>query len=206
MLGFADYRMYAVVGIVLTAGFVLLLSKHQREKILSYVHTSSRGRRISTSKTPPRSVSPERKALDDVPPPVDYKDIFPPSCRENLVKASEFLPLSRRNKLDTGENDSALFRKSVIPFTADFRECGPSTYTPTEVSIEEVQALGDFPNYAELSGVPLPEAYEEFKIETAVARPYRPLRWTYHQTMGMCKRCRCRRYTNLMSSPYEDGE
>ena len=189
MIDLADYSMYAVVGIVLTAGFVLLLSRQQRERILSYAHTSSRGRRISTSKTPPRSVSPERKVPNDVPPLVDYKDIFPPSTRENLVKASEFLSLSQRDKLEGGEIDGTLFRKSVIPFTADFRECGPSTYTPTEVSIEEVQSLGDFPNYAELSGVPLPEAYKEFKIETAIARPYRPLRWTYHQTMCMFERC-----------------
>ncbi|MCJ1433527.1 hypothetical protein MMC27_002890 [Xylographa pallens] len=187
MIGLTDYSMYAVVGIVLTAGFVLLLSRQQRERILSYAHPSSRGRRISTSKTPPRSVSPERKVPNDGPPPVDYKDIFPPSTRENLVKASELLLLSQRDKLDGGEIEGALFQKDVIPFTADFRECGPSTYTPTEVSIEEVRSLGDFPNYAELSGVPLPEAYKEFKIETAIARPYRPLRWTYHQTMSLTK-------------------
>ena len=78
-----------------------------------------------------------------------------------------------------------VFRKGIIPFTANYRECGPSTYTPMEISIEEVKALGDFPDYAELSGVPLPEAYNVFNIGTAIPRPYRPLRWAYHQTMCM---------------------
>ena len=188
MFGLGDYRVFAVAGVVLAAGFVLLLSRQQRERILSYVHTSPRGRRISTSKTPPRSLSLERKITNDIPPPVDYKDIFPPSARENLAKAAESLPMSQRDKLKGSEIESTLFRKSLVPFTADFRECGPSAYTSTEVSIEEVQALGDFPNYAELSGVPLPEAYKEFKIETAIARPYRPVRWTYHQTMCMFER------------------
>jgi hypothetical protein len=58
-------------------------------------------------------------------------------------------------------------------------------FTPCEFSTEEIKALGDFPDYVTLSGVPLPEAYPEFDINKAKPRPYRPFRWNYHQTM--CK-------------------
>ena len=49
--------------------------------------------------------------------------------------------------------------------------------------MDEIKALGDFPDYEALSGVPLPEPYKEFDIKTALPRPYRPFRWQYHQTM-----------------------
>jgi len=120
-----------------------------------------------------------------MPSPVDYRDICPPSRREALSKVAESLPAGQQEKLQGREVDETAFRKGIIPFTADYRECGPSTYTPMEISIEEVKALGDFPDYAELSGVPLPEAYNEFIIDTAIPRPYRPMRWAYHQTMCM---------------------
>ena len=55
--------------------------------------------------------------------------------------------------------------------------------TATGFTLEEIKRLGDFPDYAALSGVPLPRDYEGFEISTAKARPYRPLRWAYHQTM-----------------------
>ena len=70
--------------------------------------------------------------------------------------------------------------------TQDYRKCQEERYTPTGLSVAEVKALGDFPDYAALSGVPLPRAYgEEFDVDKALARPYRPFRWAYHQTMCM---------------------
>lgn len=51
--------------------------------------------------------------------------------------------------------------------------------------MEEIKALGDFPDYSKISGVLLPKAYKEFDIEKARPRPYRPFRWAYHQTMCM---------------------
>lgn len=180
---FADIFIYAASGIVLTIIFILVLSQRQREDLLAYLPISTRGRRISTSNTPPRSLSPEKKVPNNAPPPVDYKEIFPPSRREALAKAAETLSNSQKEKLKGVDVEQTNFRKGVIPFASDYRECGTSTYTPMEISIDEVKALGDFPNYAELSGIPLPQAYNEFKIETAQARPYRPLRWAYHQTM-----------------------
>ncbi|MCJ1473960.1 hypothetical protein MMC13_002616 [Lambiella insularis] len=184
---FSGNIIYAASGIVLTIIFILVLNKSQREGLLTYLPSSSRSRRISTSKTPPRSLSPEQKVPNNAPPPVAYQDIFPPSRREALVKTAELLSDSQKEKLHGLDVDESTFREGVISFTSNYKECGPSTYTPMEISIKEVKALGDFPDYAELSGVPLPKAYKEFKIETAQSRPYRPLRWAYHQTMSLTK-------------------
>ena len=177
------------IGVVLLIISFLVLSKNQKAFLhgyaASFLPAINRGRRVSTSKTPPRSLSPEKKIPSNAPAPVDYKEVFPPSTREALCKAAKSLPAPQGETLAVREVDQEDFRKNVIPFTADYRNYGPRMYTPTEISLEEVKALGDFPNYAELSGVPLPEAYKEFDIEKAIPRPYRPFRWAYHQTM--CK-------------------
>ena len=183
MEGLEDYLLYAVICVLLSVIALLALTRQQREAILTYLPLASRGRRASTSTTPPRSLSPETKIPSNALPPQDYKDIFPPSSRETLARATEKLSLAQKEKLLGRHLVDGEFRKGLIPFTADYRECGPSTYTPTEISVEEIKALGDFPDYAELSGVPLPRPYKEFDIDRALARPYRPFRWAYHQTM-----------------------
>ena len=114
--------------------------------------------------------------------PADYKDLFPPTTRNMLSLAAQHLPDAQRIKSKNGVNHHEL-RKNLIPFEADFRQCGPSKYTPSGISLEDVEVLDDFPDYAALSGVPLPEPYKNFDITKAKARPYRPFRWAYHQTM-----------------------
>ena len=57
--------------------------------------------------------------------------------------------------------------------------------TATGFTVEEIRRLGDFPDYATLSDIPLPNEYKGFNITTAMPRPYRPYRWPYHQTMCM---------------------
>lgn len=182
-----QYLIAIAVAVMVAAVLLMFTTKEQRHGLLdsgrSCMPAIGRERRASTSKTPPRSVSPENKVPNNGPSPVDYKDMFPPSRRERLAQLAERISPTQRERLRAGQVDPAAFRKGLIPFTADYRECGPSTYTPTEFSIEEIKALGDFPDYAELSGVPLPEAYTQFRIETALPRPYRPFRWAYHQTM-----------------------
>lgn len=59
----------------------------------------------------------------------------------------------------------------------------PTGFTPKTAA--EVKALGLYPDYEKLSGVPWPAPYEGFVLEKALPRPYRPFRWAYHQTM--CK-------------------
>ena len=132
-----------------------------------------------------KKVPIEKKASNNGQPPVEYKNIFPPSSRDLLLKVAESLSASKRRNIGVREIDQEEFTKNVIPLEADYRTCGPSTYTPTGISMAEIKALGDFPDYSKLSGVPLPEAYKEFEIEKALPRPYRPFRWAYHQTM--CK-------------------
>ncbi len=169
------------ISFIISSVAYLALSKRQRDLILSRFHF--RGRRASTSNTPPRSLSPVRKLPNNVPPAIDYKDTFPPSGREALVKVAGSLPLHRQLKVGRVQINEDEFRKSLIPLTAHYETCGSSAYTPTGFSIGEVKALGDFPDYAELSGVPLPEPYHECDFEKALPRPYRPFRWSYHQTM-----------------------
>jgi hypothetical protein len=77
-------------------------------------------------------------------------------------------------------------RPLQAPLDVPFADWHSEAYTPTEFSKAEIETLRDFPDYATLSGVPLPQAYEEFKIEEAQPRPYRPFRWAYHQTMCKC--------------------
>ena len=143
-----------------------------------------RGRRTSASKTPPRSESPKDKKDSSLPALAlaDYKDILPPSIRENLVKVAR--KIAQTATVNPVVNEAEVC-KNLIPFETDYRICGPSTYTPIGVSSEEIKSLGDFPDYASLSGVPLPNKYDGFQIDKAIARPYRPFRWAYHQTM--CK-------------------
>jgi len=185
----SEQYLLATLGVTLCGIILLVLNKRQRGHLLPYlsswISALPRGRRISSAKTPPRSVSPEKKVPNNGPPLVDFIDIFPPSSREALAKVSENLEPGPKGKLSGGQVSPVAFKKGLIPFSADYRECGSSKYTPMEISMEEVRALGDFPDYAQLSGVPLPKPYKEFQIESALPRPYRPFRWSYHQTM--CK-------------------
>lgn len=184
-----QYLIAIAIGVMVAAVLLMFMTKEQRDGLLadglSCMQTVARERRIiSTSNTPLRSVSPDKKLPNtNACLPADYKDIFPPSRREILDQLAECIPPAQRQPLGAGELDPTAFRKSLIPFTTDYRECGPSAHTPTEFSMAEVAALGDFPDYAKLSGVPLPDAYKQFNIDTALPRPYRPFRWPYHQTM-----------------------
>ena len=56
--------------------------------------------------------------------------------------------------------------------------------TPTGFSVADIRKLGDFPDYARLSGIRLPEAYPEYDFNKSTPRPYRPFRWPHHQTMS----------------------
>ena len=187
------YLIIVALGVILICIISFILTKYQSKVITEYLVSRMpniiRGRRISTSKTPPRSFSPEKKVPSNTPSAVDKKDVFPPSCRDSLARIVDGLPSASKARLRHGQIDQTEFKKNLIPLVADYRECGPTTYTPTEISIDEVKALGDFPNYAELSGVPLPQAYRGFKLENAIPRPYRPFRWAYHQTMCTCFWC-----------------
>ena len=190
---------------ILFSGISYLVQTKKRKKVIreqlsSWLPDFSRGRRTSTSRTPPRSLTPEKKVPNNAPPPNAYKDIFPPSSRGNLpVWARSWTSILGAFKVaENGDTNQEQLKKKLIPWEADFRKCDSSTYTPMEITIGEVKALGDFLNYSKLSGVPLPQAYKEFEIEKAIPRPYRPFRWAYHQTM--CKSWLCSAFPSLNSS------
>jgi hypothetical protein len=100
----------------------------------------------------------------------DYQSTFPPSRRSFCTKLKSVATKSPKDRTHPNASQDAKFISCTSSATG---------FTP-----EEIQMIGHFPDYAELSGVPLPKPCLEFKIETALPRPYRPFRWVYHQTMG----------------------
>jgi hypothetical protein len=115
----------------------------------------------------------------------EYRNSFPPSRRLALAELID-------NRFSVGGKSGKGL--SEIPQNTDKRlpddqnVLGPQYKkysTPTGFTVEEIKALGNFPDYATLSGVPLPAPYTDFDIKTAMSRPYRPFRWSNHQTM--CK-------------------
>lgn len=183
-----DDRQLLIAGIALCLSAIayLALSQKQRDTIIQRLGLPLRGRRASSARTPPRSLSPDKKVESNIAPKsTEYVSTFPPDRREALAKVAQSLPSKQREAMGDLAFDLASLAKSVMGFDDDFRTCDEAKYTPMGISVKEVKALGDFPDYASLSDVPLPEPYAEFDIDKAIARPYRPFRWAYHQTM--CK-------------------
>lgn len=187
------------IGLLLSVISFLVQTKSQqktiRQNVAAWLPNFTRGRRTSTSKTPPRSLTPEKNVPNNAPSPSAYEDIFPPSTRGNLpIWTRSWRSLAAGLKSTNGESEinQVVSAENVIAFEQDYRDASRSTYTPMGISIGEVKALGDFPDYSKLSGVPMPNAYAEFNLESAIPRPYRPFRWAYHQTM--CRFCSCVRF------------
>lgn len=107
-------------------------------------------------------------------------NVFPPSRRAALPR---LLPSS---KLGTRGVTIPLkdLRDNQIP-TAKVQPLNQKDlFTSTSLLTQEIQALGRFPDYSVLSGVPHPTPAPSFDIAKATFRPFRPFRWAYHQTMG----------------------
>lgn len=165
------------------ATIVLVFDGKQRNVVLQ--RFDIRRRRATGSLTPPRSLSPEKQGLppNKASSDHDFSKAFPPSRRGALAN----LPSDALQ----GPGKTA---KQLSEISPDYRNCLPSEdswdldkfadhATATGFTLEEIKRLGHFPDYAALSGIPLPQEYEGFDISTAKARPFRPLRWAYHQTM-----------------------
>lgn len=165
-----------------------IATKSGRQVVLDNLHF--RRRRTSGARTPPRSISPgknEKQQVNDAPaskPSLqapDFPSALPPSRRSALAEAGRAIGKTLPSGPEPSEED---ILEGQIPFTRSYELENESTkYTPTGFSTEEIKALGDFPPYEILSGVPLPEPYEGFDHTKALPRPYRPFRWSYHQTM-----------------------
>lgn len=178
-------QVLAFFGLALLASAIpyFLSNKKQRDAVLATLGFQKQPSRESF--TPPRSLSPAKQGLPANTPPDEapYKDVFPPHRRSALAEIKGF---------KVGKKTGA--QLSLV--SPDTSKCVPNNdnvydpkyakhITPLGFTMEEVVALGDFPDYAALSGVPLPKPYKEFDFTKAKPRPYRPFRWAYHQTM--CK-------------------
>jgi LPXTG-motif cell wall-anchored protein len=168
---------------VLSSSAYLLFSKRRREVVLDRLRL--RRRRASGANTPPRSLSPKKDRNDDSSETTDpdYKDVFPPSRRFTLAQVAPDIIVQFPQAEGSLLQSTPEKRPQCIPIDVPFDQADSKAMSPTEFSVEEIKALGDFPDYATLSGVPLPEPYENFNLEKALPRPYRPFRWQYHQTM-----------------------
>jgi len=166
------------VGLVLVAATAVytVLYRASAKSLLNRV--SIRDRRDSTAKTPPRSVSPDNKDVKSATSPSSYNHALPPLRREAMLQLKGAAMRWR-------EVEETEMQRNILPMTADYRTSPGKLYTPTGFTVDEIKTLGDFPDYATLSGVPLPSAYPEHDIDRAKPRPYRPFRWAYHQTMCM---------------------
>jgi hypothetical protein len=135
---------------------------------------------------PQRSPSLTKHGEKFTPPTgQEYKDAFPPSRRLALAELTDSR-FSVGGKSGKGLSEIPHNTDKSLPDDQNVLAPQYKKFsTPTGFTVEEIKALGNFPDYATLSGVPLPAPYTDFDIKTAMSRPYRPFRWSYHQTM--CK-------------------
>lgn len=115
----------------------------------------------------------------------DYSKIFPPSQRQLHPKATLTSSTASNEKGDFDTRDLSISLNPILKLDADYRLANPLTYIYSGFTVGDVRALGDFPDYAKLSGVPLPLSLKDFDVDNSPSRPYRPFRWPYHQTMCM---------------------
>ncbi|EUC37229.1 hypothetical protein COCCADRAFT_86138 [Bipolaris zeicola 26-R-13] len=169
------FNLLLLLGAAFLVGSALALLRRSRRTIL-LERLRAGGRRVSGARTPPRSLSPSQKT--EIPLEVDYSDSFPPSRRSTLVG------ILKDEELDEPTED---WTKNMLPIETSYSKADDTKRLPCGFSVKEIKALGNFPDYATLSGVPLPNPCPEFDINKALPRPYRPFRWPYHQTMSLSK-------------------
>lgn len=129
---------------------------------------SRRTRARDSAETPPRSVSPARSSEKPLLEQKFPNRVAPEKKSASIAEIlSSFIPGSRK----------PLAAAPTKPSNAE------ATNPVTNRTDAEIDSYGDFPDYAALSGVPLPAPYQNFDINKALPRPYRPFRWAYHQTM-----------------------
>ena len=182
------------IGVIffLSSAVVLAVNKRQREAVLEKLHF--RHRRSSGASTPPRSFSPNAKPSTVTNP--DFYSTFPPSRRCVLPQLAAKASASNSKILIGTEPSVDFLLEDPLPTTRSYGiENEVPKYTPTGFSTAEIESMGDFPAYDVLSGVPLPEPYDQFDSTKALPRPYRPFRWAYHQTM-----CKTRLWYRLTAS------
>lgn len=110
---------------------------------------------------------------------ISYTNVFPPSQRQQLSLLGPKFAGTKEINLATVPSSR------IVKLNEDVSKCSDAQYNFSGFSVKDIRLLGRFPDYATLSGVPLPTALLDFDITKAKPRPYRPFRWPYHQTMCM---------------------
>ncbi|KAB8302573.1 hypothetical protein EYC80_005956 [Monilinia laxa] len=180
---------FGVMVFLLTV-LTLAYTQSWHKSLLSNFHIHHR--RASTSATPPRSLSPRRKTAENPSNSISkaptYYDALPPSRRLTLAQVARTIPPRFGSALTSSNPSIEHMAKNKLLMTQSYT-LGFETpkYTPMGFSTQELNAMGDFPPYDILTGVPLPQPYKGFSPKTALPRPYRPIRWQYHQTMSFHK-------------------
>lgn len=193
---FVIYSQWALVlGIIFLLSTISFLVSNKRRRDAIIERFDLQRRRTSGAKTPPRSLSlslekigtlhnSEKDQLLLSNPNAEFINSFPPSRRYVLAQLAEHASAADKKALTGPEPSIDFLRDASLPTTRSYDlENDSPKYTPTGFSTAEIKALGNFPRYDILSGVPLPEPYEGFDPDKALPRPYRPFRWAYHQTM-----------------------
>ncbi|KAI2636613.1 alpha-1,2-mannosyltransferase [Xylaria nigripes] len=117
----------------------------------------------------------------------DLVKTLPPSRRDKLHSILPTLSPSQQKALGDLSAPAQISECSLLRLDQEYTDADDSKFIYSGFTVGEVKALGDFPDYATLAGVPLPQPYSAFDIDKAKPRPYRPLRWPYHQTMYLKK-------------------
>lgn len=186
-------RNFLVASILICICTISYLSLNPKQRDLVITRLRLRRRRPSSANTPPRSLSPTKSSKikdlpsNSLPKANEYVTSFPESRRHILDDLATSLPSKQRSELGDLKFNHAIFPQSLLSWEEDYQKADSSKYSYAGFSVQEIKALGDFPDYAKLSGVPLPNPYEKFNVDKAKARPYRPFRWAYHQTMSLTK-------------------
>lgn len=112
----------------------------------------------------------------------NYSKVFPPSRRSVVTN---YLSHFHNIYTQTEHDDRSILAKKLLPTIHE----GSSPLQPEssilDFTAQEIRDIGDLPQYDILTGVRLPEPYQDFNHTTALPRPYRPFRWGYQQNMGI---------------------
>ncbi|KAB8247110.1 hypothetical protein BDV35DRAFT_380020 [Aspergillus flavus] len=155
--------------------FVAYVCFTNRKRLL--VMFSRLGHSSSRVRQPPLNAE---KKISSTPGQVSYKSVVPPSRRQ---AASPLLDARAASLEEIAPSTTEILQKH-IPVDSNIKDLHGTFCSPTGFSNDDMISLGRFPDYATLSGVRLPEPQPDLNIHTAIARPYRPIRWPYNQTMG----------------------
>jgi hypothetical protein len=177
MASFLSGGLFAALFVAFSA-VIYILRKEKGQGIKKRIHVRQR-KDSGYAASLLNPAQPEKQPQDAKAP--DYSSTVPPSQRSTLNSIMPYWKLWKSLIKTFSSRPGEMGR--MLPMGVSYLDAEGSMTTPCGFSVDEIKALGDFPDYAKLSGMPLPKPYQNFDISKALPRPYRPFRWAYHQTM-----------------------